>query len=109
MSDFFNRIPGGRNFMGIDKINSIEPIGQYSKNNKVSKSQTVTQFDSISLSAEAQRTAEIQKVASVVRATEDVRMDRVNEVKAKLDSGAYDNNIDILTAVADSILSQWKI
>lgn len=88
----------------IRNVGNIRGIDQ----NKVSKvnhredSSTPGQ-DDVRISEEAKRLAEEQRIQSLVNSAPDIREDRVAEVKAKLESGAYDNP-EVLDNVAEKLL-----
>ena len=61
--------------------------------------------DSVSLSSEAVEKAELFKALELAKAAPEIRMDRVAELKAKIDDPDYLNDA-ILNATADRILDQ---
>ncbi|MCL2480139.1 MAG: flagellar biosynthesis anti-sigma factor FlgM [Spirochaetaceae bacterium] len=90
--------------MTIDKLGSINPLQHYNRPEKAAKSAYKNEQDSISVSNEARTMGELYKVAEIVRNTEDIRLDRVEEVKRKMEDPSYINNA-IMNAVADKIMS----
>ena len=86
---------------GVDGINRVD---NNSKINKVSKkNETSSSSDVAEISSEAKQMADIQKAKVAVDKSPDVRQDKIEEVKAKLESGAYDNE-EVMNKVAEKIM-----
>ena len=94
--------------MTIDKLGSIDPLKNLGKAEKPAKSVRTDRSDSIELSAEAKSQAELLGAREVVRATPDVRMDRVDAVKVKLQDPNYLNKA-ILESTAEGILKSFGL
>ncbi len=94
--------------MTIDKLGSINPIQSYNKSEKTAKTAQKTESDSISVSSEARAMGEIFQVAEAVRETPDIRMDRIEEVKQKLNDPDYIND-KVINSVADKIIDMFEI
>lgn len=94
--------------MTIDRLGSVDPVSKYNKTNKTSKVVKKTEADSVDVSDEAKRSAELLKAADTAKSSPDVRMDRVEEVKAKLQDPDYINK-KVLGEVADSIMDMFGI
>ena len=94
--------------MTIDRLGPVDPLSNYKKVHKSSRTDTVSKGDSIQVSAEAQKSAEMLKAAETVRSAPDVRMDRIAEVKAKMENPDYINDKG-LNSVADSIMDSFGL
>ncbi len=94
--------------MTIDKLGSINPIQNYNKNGKTGKASPKAERDSISVSSEARAMGEVFQVAEAVREAPDIRMDRVEEVRAKLNDPDYINN-SVINSVADKIMDMFNV
>jgi len=90
--------------MTIDRLNPLEPI-QPKKPSGVNHADRNSGSDSVSLSSEAVVKAELFKALELARAAPELRMDRIAELKAKIDDPDYLNDA-ILNATADRILDQ---
>lgn len=90
--------------MTIDRLNPLDPI-QPKKTSGVSRSDKKPGSDSVNLSTESIAKAELYKALELAKAAPDVRMDRVAEVKAKLEDPNYINDL-VLGVTADRILDQ---
>jgi len=89
--------------MGIDKIG---PINNYNKYNKINKKESIKSSDSsdsVSISKEALSMADTNKVLEIVNNAPDIRTDKVNEIKAKINNPDYINEI-VAKALADKIM-----
>lgn len=94
--------------MTIDRVGPVDPV---SKLNKTNKTNTITKSnngDMVNVSEEARRSASLQQMADIVRSTPDIRMDRVEEVKAKLQNPDYIDET-VMNSVADSILDVFGL
>ncbi len=91
--------------MEIRGIDGLRGIDNNSKiNNPVKKSgSTATSADSAEISSEAKQLAEEAKLRSILDKTPDVRQDKIDEVKAKLQNGAY-NNDEVMNVVAEKLM-----
>ncbi|MDA3809572.1 MAG: flagellar biosynthesis anti-sigma factor FlgM [Spirochaetaceae bacterium] len=94
--------------MTIDRLGSVDPVAKYNKTNKTSKVVKKNEADSVNVSDEAKRSAELLKAAETAKSSPDIRMDRVEEVKAKLQDPNYIND-KVLGEVADSIMDMFGI
>ncbi|PKL23775.1 MAG: flagellar biosynthesis protein FlgM [Spirochaetae bacterium HGW-Spirochaetae-3] len=90
--------------MTIDRLNPLDPI-QPKKPSGVTRADRNSGNDSVSLSSEAVEKAELFKALELAKAAPEIRMDRVAELKAKIDDPNYINDA-ILNATADRILDQ---
>ncbi len=87
---------------GIDGMRGIDnnsKINNYAKKNSTS----ATSADTAEISTEAKQLAEEAKLRSILDKTPDVRQDKIDEVKAKLQNGDY-NNEEIMNVVAEKLM-----
>jgi negative regulator of flagellin synthesis FlgM len=90
--------------MVIDKIGNINNIIEPKKSNPVSSAKETKKKDSVQISSEAKNAADVAKMAQVVKASPDVRIDRVQQIKELIDKGTYNfDSPEILEKVADRI------
>lgn len=78
--------------MTIDRLNPLDPI-QPKKTSAVSRTDKKNSSDSVNLSSESIAKAELYKALELAKAAPEVRMDRVEEVKAKLEDPDYINDL----------------
>ena len=94
--------------MAIDRLGPVDPISPYNRTGKASKVDRKQAADSVDVSQEARRQAAIQQIADAVRQSPDVRMDRVEEVKAKLLDPNYIDDL-VVGDVADKLLDAFGV
>lgn len=95
--------------MVIDKVGNVNNVYDAKRPKGAAKSGEVEQSaDKVQISSEGLKAVEDARYTQIVRDASDVRVDKVNEIKAKIASGEYDKDIDnkILNLVADKILTQ---
>ena len=94
--------------MTIDKLGSINPLQHYNRPEKAAKSAYKNELDSISVSNEARTMGELYKVAEIVKNSDDIRLDKVEEARRKLEDPSYINNA-VISIVADKIMDVFEI
>ena len=94
--------------MTIDKLGPIDSVSKYNKTEKVSKPSKSEKTDSISFSEEAKSKGEIYRATEEVKLASDVRMDRVEEVKRKLQDPTYINE-KVIESVADKVMDLFQL
>lgn len=94
--------------MKINGIGPVDPVTNYNKTSRTGKASSKTSSDSITVSEEAKKTADLFAIAEQVKTSPDVRLDRIAEVKAKLEDPNYINE-KVMDSVADSIMDVFGI
>jgi negative regulator of flagellin synthesis FlgM len=94
--------------MAIDKIGPINNYNNLNKVNKTANLKKTDASDSVNISKEAAELAENNKILEIVKNTPDVRIDKINELKAKINDPDYINNA-IKNGVADKIMESFGI
>jgi negative regulator of flagellin synthesis FlgM len=89
--------------MTIGSVGSIDPIPPGKKPGRASQVNETPQADSISISSEAVEKAELYRAMEMVKAAPDVRADRVEELRAKINDPSYLNDT-VLNATADKLI-----
>jgi negative regulator of flagellin synthesis FlgM len=96
--------------MVIDKVGNINNIYETKKTKNVQRVDGVsTSNDSVEISTEGLRAIEEARYTQMVKQAPDIRSDRVREIKAQIDAGTYDKDLDdkVVSMVADKILSSF--
>jgi negative regulator of flagellin synthesis FlgM len=93
--------------MTVSRIGPLDPIQSGKKPSAVSRVPNTTE-DIITISSEAMEQAERTRLEQIVAAADDIRMDRVEELKQKINDPSYLNDT-ILAATADKILEAWGV
>lgn len=94
--------------MTIEGLGPIQPNQPINRSDRSNSSHNARQGDSVSLSNEAKLRAELFQATEQVRASEDVRTDRIAEVKAKLQDPSYIDNT-VLSTVADRLMDVFGL
>ena len=94
--------------MTIDRINPLEPLQPGKKTGRSGQVERGNEKDIISVSSEAVEKAELFRAMELVSAANDVRADRVAELKAKINDPSYITDT-IIKATADRILDAFGI
>ena len=97
--------------MNIEKIGSIQKLFKIGHTNQQKNINPSDQNFQVSLSQEAKKQAEIAKFTEIIKNTPDVRIDKVNEVKRKIQSGNYFSNFSkelLATKLIENLFIQEK-
>ena len=93
--------------MTIDRLGPLDPLSKINKSEKAGKAVKPEAKDTISVSDEAKNLGEIYRATELVKSSPDIRMDRVEEVKQKLQDPNYiDSKIG---EVADRIMDAFGL
>ncbi len=94
--------------MTINRVGSTDPINKPNKTNKAQQNVQPNSKESISVSKSAIDRSELIKTANIVNNTPDIRMDKVEEIKAKLQDPNYIND-KVINSVAEKIMEDFGI
>jgi len=94
--------------MTIDRISPIDPVSKLNKTEKTSRPEKKENTDSISFSDEAKSMGEIYKATESAKMAEDVRLDRIDEVKKKLEDPNYIDD-EVVNTVAERIMNMFEL
>lgn len=94
--------------MSIERLGSLDPLSAYKNSQKVNRVQSAAGSDSVSVSEEARAKAELYKLDAAVRSSPDIRMDKVEAAKAKLQDPNYINNA-VINSVADKLMGVFGL
>lgn len=94
--------------MTIERLGPIDPVQKPNRVEQNTRPEKKQQSDSISFSDEAKLRADLLRATETVKASEDVRMDRVAEVKKKLEDPSYIDE-QVLSQVADRIMDVFEL
>jgi negative regulator of flagellin synthesis FlgM len=92
--------------MTIDRIGPPDPIQPGKKPGRNEHIRASGDTDSISLSSEAREKSELYQVIELVSSAPDVRLDRIAELKAKMNDPNYLDD-RIINATADKIMESF--
>ncbi len=94
--------------MTIDKLGPIDPVSKFNKTEKVEKPSKNDKTDSISFSEEAKSKGEVYKVSEEVKLSPEIRQDRIDEVKKKLEDPNYIDD-KVVEIVAERVIDLFQL
>ena len=94
--------------MTIEGLGPIDSISKLKKNNKAVSPEQPAKTDTVDVSSEAKNLAELYKASETVKNSADVRLDRIEEVKRKLEDPNYIND-SVVDMVADNIMKSFGL
>ncbi len=94
--------------MTVERIGPLDPASNVKKAEKPSKPKSKGDVDSINVSQEARSKAEVFKALETAKSAPDIRLDRVEEIKRKLQDPSYPSQ-EIIEKTADGILKSFGI
>ena len=89
--------------MTIDRVGSIDPIQPGKKPGRANQVNQTPSKDSINISSEAAEKAELYRVRDMAAASREIRTEKVEELKAKINDPSYLNK-EMINATADKII-----
>ncbi|MGP1438269.1 MAG: flagellar biosynthesis anti-sigma factor FlgM [Treponema sp.] len=93
--------------MMIEKLNGANPVANIQKSLKIDDVSSYNTHDSVTVSKEAEKFAEVHFAMEAVKNASDIRLDKVQEMKAKLKDPSYFDNI--INSLADKIMEAYGI
>lgn len=94
--------------MTIERLGSVDPLQNLRKTDKNAPPRRGDGADSVNLSEEARSKSELYQAAETARSTPDVRADRVEEVKRKLQDPNYISK-KVIDELADRLMELFGI
>lgn len=94
--------------MTIDPLGPIEPPSNFKKLDKPERPRKTDQSDTINVSSEARYKAEVYHATELAKRSPEIRMDRVQEIKKKLEDPSYISDW-MIDQVADRIMESFGI
>ena len=94
--------------MTIERLGPLDPVSKFNKTDKASKPAKKDGTDSISFSEEAKSKGEIYKATEEVKLAPQIRQDRVDEVKKKLEDPDYIDE-KVVEAVAEKVMDIFEL
>ncbi len=94
--------------MTIDRVGPMDPLQNLRKTDKNERVQRIDGADSISLSQEARSKSELYNAAEIAKSSPEVRADRVEEVKRKLQDPNYISE-KVIDELADRLMELFGL
>ena len=90
--------------MTIDRIGFIDSIQPGKKAGGANQARDIPIIDSINISSEAVEKAELYRVRDLVAAAPELRTEKIEELKAKINDPSYLNS-EVINATADKLIN----
>jgi len=94
--------------MTVERIGPLDPAPNIKKSEKPSRLKAKSDVDSINVSPEARSKAEVFKATEAAKSAPDVRIDRVEEMKRKLQDPSYPSQ-EVIEKAAEEIMKSFGI
>ena len=94
--------------MTIERLGPVDPIAKYKSASKTTRTSYVQGKDSIDVSEEAKAKAELLRMTEIVKNSDDIREDRIAEVKKRLEDPDYIND-SVKGLVAGRIMDMFGV
>ncbi|MDR2631495.1 MAG: flagellar biosynthesis anti-sigma factor FlgM [Spirochaetaceae bacterium] len=94
--------------MTIDRIGSVDPVPPGKKPGRSSQVNPSEKTDSITFSQEAVEKGDLYHAIELVASAPDMRLDRIEELKQKINDPAYLNDT-LIKATADKIMDAFGL
>jgi negative regulator of flagellin synthesis FlgM len=94
--------------MTVERIGPLDPTSNIKKAERSSRTNRKSDMDSINVSEEAKSKAEVFKATEITKKASDMRLDRIEEVKRKLQDPSYPSR-QVIETVADNILKSFGV
>jgi negative regulator of flagellin synthesis FlgM len=94
--------------MTVERIGPLDPAANVKKTEKPSKPKAKSDVDSINVSQEARSKAEVLKAFETAKSASDVRVDKVAEMRRKLQDPSYPSE-EVIEKAADEIMKSFGL
>ncbi len=94
--------------MTVERIGPLDPASNVKKTEKPARPKTKSDVDSINVSEEARSRAEVARALDSARVAPDVRIDKVQEAKRKLQDPSYPSP-EVIEKTADEIMKSFGV
>ena len=92
--------------MMVDRVGSVDQIQPGKKAQKAEQVHLKADSDTVALSSEAVVKADLYRAVEIVSSADDVRADRIAEIKRKINDPNYINDA-VVKSTADRIMSAF--
>jgi negative regulator of flagellin synthesis FlgM len=94
--------------MTVERVSFPDPVPKPRKTERAARAETTEASDSVNVSAGAKEKAEIYNATEAAMSAADLRMDRIEEVKKKLDDPTYITD-KVISELADRLMEVFKV
>ena len=94
--------------MTVERVGAPDPLSKFNKTEKTVKPAKRQDKDTISVSEDAKFKAEIYNTIETAKLSPDVRMDRIEEIKRKLEDPTYISK-KVIEDLAEKLMEYFEI
>lgn len=87
----------------VGNVNRVNNESKINKTNVKRDADASSRLDDVQISDEARQKADMARIQNILDNTPDVRQDRIDEVKARMERGDYDNE-EVMNKVAEKLM-----
>jgi negative regulator of flagellin synthesis FlgM len=94
--------------MTVERVGFPDPVSKPKKTERPARTEHTSAADSINVSAGALEKAEIYNATEAAKAAPDLRMERIEEIRKKLDDPTYITD-KVIEELADRLMEVFKV
>ncbi len=94
--------------MTVERIGPLDPASNLPKSDRPARTKAKSDVDSINVSQEARSKAEVFNAMEAAKGSPDVRVDRINEIKRKLQDPSYPSQ-EVIEKTAEGIMKSFGV
>ncbi len=94
--------------MTVERIGPLDPASNLPKSDRPARTKAKSDVDSINVSQEARSKAEVFNAMEAAKGSPDVRLERIQEIKRKLQDPSYPSQ-EVIEKTADEIMKTFGV
>jgi negative regulator of flagellin synthesis FlgM len=94
--------------MMIERLGPVDPLSPSGNSGKTTRAEKTDRSDAINLSVEAKEKGEIFRAVEISKQTPDVRLDKIAEIKKKLQDPSYIDDA-VVKMVAERVMDVFGL
>ncbi len=94
--------------MTVERIGPLDPASNLPKSDRPARTKAKSDVDSINVSQEARSKAEVFNAMEAAKGSPDVRLERIEEIKRKLQDPSYPSQ-EVIEKTADEIMKTFGV
>jgi negative regulator of flagellin synthesis FlgM len=94
--------------MMIERLGPVDPLSPAGNSGKATRAEKADRSDAINLSVEAKEKGEIFRAVEISKQTPDVRLDKIAEIKKKLQDPSYIDDA-VVKVVAERVMDVFGL
>ncbi len=94
--------------MTVERVGFPDPVSKPKKTERPARAEKTSAADAVNVSIGAKEKAEIYNATEAAKSAPDLRLDRIEEVKKKLDDPTYITD-KVISELADRLMEVFKV